>query len=648
MKTLKVGAASLNQVPMDWAGNKHRISKAIKKAQKEKVDLLCLPELCVTGYGCEDMFHSPHIQQKALSILGPLSKRVGRNLNVVVGIPYNYKGCLYNCAVVLGNHKILGIVPKQNLAQDGVHYEPRWFKAWERGKVVQEKVHFKFGPKTIPFGDLIFENTDGIRFGLEICEDAWVAERKGADLARRGVDIILNPSASHFAFRKHEIRKQLVTEGSRAFGCAYVYANMVGNESGKIIYDGATLIATNGTLIREGHRFSYQDVELTAADIDIDLLRANKTEREGFSGHAEGTDIKVLGTVKNRPAIISDPLDEANNSYTKEEEFEEAICLGLYDYLRKSGVKGYTVSLSGGADSSAVAILVASMIKKVKEALSPDEIKEETGIEASEFTVENLLTTAYQATQNSSDTTREAAYEVAKDIGSKHLHLEVGALVEAYKKELGSALGIDWNWDQHDITLQNIQARVRSPSIWMIANVENKILLATSNRSEASCGYATIDGDTAGGLSPISGIDKVFLRNWLVHKEKDFPSLAKVNAQQPTAELRPSEEGQTDEDDLMPYDVLNTIENLAILEKRSPLEVFQYLREDPALKAHDENDLRAWTILFFQLWCRNQWKRERYAPGFFVDDKSVDPKSWCRFPILSSGYREELESLQKQ
>ena len=178
------------------------------------------------------------------------------------------------------------------------------------------------------------------------------------------------------------------------------------------------------------------------------------------------------------------------------------------------------------------------------------------------------------------------------------------------------------------------------------------MLLATSNRSEAAVGYATMDGDTCGGLAPIAGIDKAFLLHWLQWMETTgpagigpLPALAVVNSQQPTAELRPPAEGQTDEGDLMPYAVLDAIERAAIRDKLMPVEVFDTLA--PELPDVSRTQLAAWVERFFRLWCRNQWKRERFAPAFHVDDENLDPKTWCRFPILSGGFERELAALRE-
>ena len=186
----------------------------------------------------------------------------------------------------------------------------------------------------------------------------------------------------------------------------------------------------------------------------------------------------------------------------------------------------------------------------------------------------------------------------------------------------------------------------------MIANLYNAMLVATSNRSEAAVGYATMDGDTAGGIAPIAGIDKAFLRDWLVWIEREGPqgigplnAMEVINIQQPTAELRPTHNGQTDESDLMPYDVLDRIERFAIRDQQTPVVIWEQLVNE--FPQHHAEDLGRWTELFFQLWSRNQWKRERLAPSFHLDDESLDPKSWCRFPILSGGFSREIRELRK-
>ncbi|TAF33972.1 MAG: NAD(+) synthase [Cytophagales bacterium] len=664
MKLIKVAGAVLNQVPMDWRGNQARILEAIKQAREQQVSVLCLPELCITGYGCEDMFYAPSVHQKALDVLWNIVPQT-QNMVVCLGLPIIYQNRIFNTSALVVNGRILGFVAKRFLAGNGIHYEPRWFTPWEADKRIELPL---FNPQSqkneyFGFGDVFFD-VGGIKIGFEICEDAWVANRPGRGLYAQGVDVILNPSASHFAFGKLDVRKRFVLEGSRAFGVAYVYANLLGNEAGRAIYDGGVIIASSGSLVAVGERLSFHDVLLTTAVIDVAAARMAQAQA---SMVFQVTNLENTGI----PAEFSFPAvkPEAQRSVSpawesclklQEEEFTRALTLGLFDYMRKSRSNGFVVSLSGGADSAAVLACCALMIKMGCRSIGFEAFKQKIsylkGIEkakSEEQIAKLLLTSIYQGSKNSSQTTRNAAREVAKALNSQHHEVNISNMVNQYTNAISKAIDRPLTWEQDDIVLQNIQARVRAPSAWMLANLQNGLLLSTSNRSEAAVGYATMDGDTSGGLSPIAGIDKAFLRQWLRWLEKEgplgenlaIPALRYINQQQPTAELRPSEQKQTDEDDLMPYDVLDEIEEAAIRDKKSPIECLLLLeaRHSEVSRAM----LKEWVRKFFRLWSRNQWKRERYAPSFHLDDKNLDPKTWCRFPILSSGFEQEIEEMMQ-
>ena len=657
MKLVKLGAGVLNQTPLDWDGNRDRILEAVREAKAREIDVLCLPELCISGYGCEDAFYSPGVHEMSFRILMEILPAT-EGIITSVGLPLLHRGGIYNVAALLANGKLLGLVGKQNRAGEGLHYEPRWFKPWPDSVRADHEVD----GQVFPIGDLIF-NCSGIRIGFEICEDAWVANRPGSELAQQGVDILLNPSASHFAFGKHEVRQDLVMNGSRAFAVSYVYANLLGNEAGRAIYDGDAMIASCGKMLAKGDRFSFEDFRITEAVVDVDETRMQRAKTSSFRPDVEvEAKFRIDGefTWSSAPQAIEQPIrdDWESSDELKEEEFTRAISLGLFDYMRKSRSRGYVVSLSGGADSAAVAVLSSLSVRMAVQELGKDRCWEKLGYvnEIQEGTVEqaieHLLTCAYQSTRNSSTTTREAARQVANATSAQFLELDVDAIVQDYIEIISSGLQRELTWETDDLALQNIQARVRSPGIWMIANIRGALLLSTSNRSEAAVGYATMDGDTSGGLSPIAGIDKAFLRHWLVWMEKHgpigvgpVPALSAINVQQPTAELRPLETKQTDEQDLMPYELLDAIECSAIRDKHTPLEVLHEMRQQ--FPQYELKQLTAWIERFFQLWCRNQWKRERYAPSFHVDDKNLDPKTWCRFPILSGGYRRELRELHE-
>jgi NAD+ synthase (glutamine-hydrolysing) len=657
MHLIRLGGAALNQTPLDWDGNRDRIVAAIAGAREAGVTVLCLPELCVTGYGCEDAFLAAGVVRMAWRTLEEILPHTA-GIVVAIGLPVRFESAVYDAAAFVVNGRVAGVVCKQNLAGDGIHYEPRWFRPWPRGRRATLAGH----GEGIPIGDLRFD-VGGVRVGFEICEDAWAADRPGAALARRGIDVILNPSASHFAFGKEEIRRRFVLEGSRAFASAYVYANLVGNEAGRAVYDGSVLVAAGGRMLGQGRRFSFSDRADTAATVDLDTLRPAQSRLVTDDAHVAVDLVRVDFTphvVEPRANGRDDRDAWEQGAAVKEEEFTRAVALGLFDYARKSRSRGFVVSASGGADSSAVACLVALACRFAVAELSAEHAAARLGLPITtsgdadadiRSLIELALTCVYQATANSGPVTLAAARGLAEALGATFHAFDVEAVVRQYEAIVSKAIGRPLTWERDDIALQNIQARVRAPGVWMLANLTGALLVSTSNRSEAAVGYATMDGDTAGGIAPIAGIDKAYLRRWLVWLEKEgpegigpVPSLAAVNAQQPTAELRPPSEGQTDEADLMPYDILDAVERFAIRDRQSPLECWWRLTSE--FPGHEPDQLAAWVERFFVLWSRNQWKRERYAPSFHLDDENLDPKTWCRFPILSGGFARELAELR--
>ena len=665
MKLVKVAVACVNQTPFAWEENFAHLRMAIEHARAEGATVLCLPELAITGYGCEDAFHMDGLQDLAFAQLDALAA-LTKGMVVAVGVPVFHEKALYDAGALLVDGKIAGFVAKQFLAGDGIHYEPRWFKAWPAGEVdVLERTDDAGTVRRFPIGDLVYEVGD-VRIGFEICEDAWVANRPGVDLALRGVDIIVNPSASHFAFDKFAVRQRFVIEGSRAFGVAYLYANLLGNEAGRVIYDGGGLIASGGELVARGPRLTFHDVELSAAMVDIDANRRDQVRRGSHRPRHDAEhqviEVPFQWPVKKPEAPRTRERSWEDRISLREEEFGRAVALGLWDYLRKSRAHGYVISLSGGADSAACAVLVATAVQLAFAELGPGGVRQhlpwckklgeviEKGGDA-KTAVAALLTCAYQPTENSTRITKLAARTIADAIGAEFHVIDVDAQAKAYVASVEAAIGRKLTWELDDVALQNVQARVRAPSVWLLANVRGAVLITTSNRSEAAVGYATMDGDTAGGLAPLGGIDKSFLRNWLVWLEtrglvglSPVPALTAVNSQQPTAELRPPAALQTDEVDLMPYDLLEAIEDGAIRDKHTPIEVLQeLLPRFPALQA---TQLAVWIERFFRMWCRNQWKRERIAPSFHLDDRNVDPRSWCRFPILSGNFERELAEMR--
>ena len=593
---MRIGGAALNQTPLDWQGNALRIKSAIEAARRNDIELLCLSELCITGYSCEDMFLHPWVAEKSLEMLADIIPTT-EGIGVAIGLPLHLNGKVYNALAFVNNCKIEGFYIKQHLPKEGIHYEYRWFETWPTRSIKEIAID----GITYPIGHITCE-FKGKTIGFEICEDAWVEDRPACQIAEQA-DVIMNISASHFAFGKVKKRQEIIRKSSADFDVVYVYANQLGNEAGRAIYDGDVIVAQAGELLATARRLSFADYSLQS--VEVDFKDSSKSERNLF-----------------------------DQITTKEEEFPQAVGLALFDYLRKSGSDGFVLSLSGGADSSTIAVLIAEMVKRGINEMGgvPFVLKLGRNDNSIPELMKDLLTTAYQGTVNSSDQTLESARELASSIGATFHHWEIDEEIAGYQSKIENALDRKLNWSEDDITLQNIQARARSPIIWMLANHKNALLLSTSNRSEASVGYATMDGDTSGSISPIGGADKTFIQEWLKYAEEQlgYTALSYVNSLAPTAELRPQDQTQTDEDDLMPYEVLQAIERLFVKEKLSGSQIFDRLEGD-----YDQGDLKTWIDKYFRLWKRNQWKRERYAPSFHLDDYNLDPRSGFRYPILS-------------
>jgi len=614
--TFTLAAASLNQTPLDWRGNAERIRRAMFAARDKGVNVLALPELAISGYGCEDMFLYRDTWNKSLQSLFDLLPET-RGLVTTLGLPLRVGGSTFNAVAVVADGDLLGFVCKQHSGFSGTNYDARWFAPWPAHSRFELELvcHQRNQPaQSYPVGDLTFL-FDGVRLGVEFCDlpDGDIVET--LLVPERNCEIVINPSVSCCQLEKFSKRRCFLLQRSMTLNAACVTANQLGVESCGTIYDGSAFVISRGEVFAQTQRFSFSDMRMAVAD-----MTGNKTN--------EIPDHDVF------------------------DDFAHIVSLGLLDYMRKTRAGGLTLSLSGGADSAAIATLVWLGVQFAVQELGLDgfiarfqNVKNIDTAGSVQEIMARLLTTMYQRTQNSSDTTFKAAKSLAESIGATFYEFNVEPVVQAYTRMVEQQIGRTLAWKTDDIALQNIQARVRVPGVWMLANLSGSLLLSTGNRSEAAVGYTTMDGDTCGGLAPLSGIDKHFLRGWLRWMEHNGASLKPgqslrlqalkaINDQKPTAELRPASAVQTDETDLMPYEILNTIEGWFVRDRMSQSEILARLEEK--YTNHSKVQLVAWLERFFLLWHRNQWKREKSAPGFHIDNYNLAPRSFFRFPVISS------------
>lgn len=533
-----------------------------------------------------------------------------KDLTLAIGVPWVYEQKCYNTLAVIQDTRLVGFYAKQCLVNAGIYYESRWFSSWQQGII--KKIACPHG-----WGEIgeICVTIGGWRVGFEICEDAWQGAESSTTLryATEQVSVIINASASHFEMGKGIVCRQMVEQRSHQYGGVYAYANLLGNEAGRVIYDGSLMVAQNGRLVACGERLRFGDVHVLTTRI---------------TSH----------TTDCQPLFVS--ADDA----CVYEEFIAAVSLGLYDYLRKSKAMGFVLSLSGGADSSLCALLVVEMIKRGVRSLGIVTFVESLFLSAAQketlntlsptdqvrYLVHRMLWCVYQEGEHSTKESLHAAEQLSVELGAHFLHWSIAHPVKYYTQQVARALHRTLSWAEDDKALQNIQARSRVPALWMLANATNTLLLTTGNRSEASVGYMTMEGDTAGSVAPLGGVSKHFVRCLLVWAEKhlNIAALSCVNALVPSAELRAH---QTDEEELMPYDILHDIEEFFLGGRQAPERVMKAI-----IKKHDlpAGLAKAYVRKFLRLWGASQWKRERMAPSFHTSRHSVDPKTFARFPIL--------------
>jgi NAD+ synthase (glutamine-hydrolysing) len=656
MSSLVVAGATLNQTPLDWEGNRRRIVEALRRARALGASVLCLPELCLTGCGCDDAFRLPWVVQAAQEILLSLLPET-EDLMAVVGLPLLLEGAIYNAAAVLEDGKLAAFVCKEHIACDALNTECLLFRPWPIGKHTE----YRLGDRSVPVGDFALERGPFL-VQVRIGEDLWQHPLSGKPTNDR-IRLILHPTAEAFGLGRFQARKLRLAELSASAPGVYVSANLLGNEAGRVIYDGSVLIAQQGTVLASGPRLSFRPWVLTAVHIGgASKQPAADSPREVTTSPGTRQEGAAAQSPRSSPLVASGGPPERDfppwedSPHPAEEEFTRGLALALFDYLRKSQAKGYVISLSGGADSSGIACLISIAVHLAYRELGPEglraalnHIPELGQSDSPRKIVGRILRCVYQPSRNSSEGSRRSAEAVASALGVPFAVVPIDPMVEHYVREAERVLGRPLSWQTDSVALQNIQARVRGPLPWLLANAEGKILIATGNRSEAIVGYATMDGDTCGGITPLGSVSKAFLRRWLMWLEKigptgfgPIPALAEVNRLAPSAELRPPEERQTDEGDLMPYEVLEAIE-LAIFRDRLPLPAIKE-RLSQRFGQYSSETLAQWIDRFLELCARNQWKRERLAPVFYVGDDHPYPWTRVRLPILSAPLKPQADA----
>lgn len=616
MKRLRVAACSVRTWPLDFEGHVARLKAIFTEARQKGVQILALPELVLSGYECGDFFWHPWVSEAAWEALQHVLPET-RELFTAIGLPLRINERLYNAAALALDGRLLGFALKTELPRDSIFYEPRWFTPGPKNKLLTEtRTKLPAGPFGVDIG--------GVRIAVEICEEAWRPRRTLEKLAPH---LVLSLNASPYEIGKPARRHRLVSESSYRYRCTYLYANLLGNEAGKLLYDGESLIAHQGEILGATPPFSLSPYELVMADVELDPLYTARL-RGGFP--AGDPPLLSLPDFEWKAPLLPPPEASPPLRMPDEMAVTRAVSMGLWDYLYKTRHRGFVVSLSGGLDSAACATFAHLALQRARTELSATALSA-YGVSPDEV-AHGKVYTFYQATRQSSDETFRRARGLAEALGLPFMRWEIQPIVDAYEKLVEEWLGRPLSWEADDIPRQNLQARVRVPGIWMIANLMGALLITTGNRSEITVGYTTMDGDAAGGLAPIGGLSKTFLKKWALWAADYYhwPILTEIAEATPTAELRPSP--QADETDLMPYPLLTFFENKLLWEGHPPQNLSLLAQEDFTRLSPDE--LARYSQRFVRLFATSQWKRERLAPAFHIDKYDLDPRGAARFPIL--------------
>lgn len=636
MRLVTVGIGAVSVKVGDFAGNSARLVELISEARQRSVDLLVTPELALSGYSLEDRIWWPDIARRSWETLETLARET-QDIAVFVGLPVRIGAMMHNGAALLCNGAIHGVVLKRYLPTYSIFYEGRNWTPWNGGVVLH---------KGIPAGDVVFDLPFG-KVSAEICEDMWSAQSPAQRRVLAGAEIMCNLSASPFTPRKHVQRRRLVRNAAENLACVYAYANLLGCDNSRLVFDGGGYLATPSEMVFEAPILSPMPWTLHTGVVDLSDIGRARNENSTWRQLAnENTDhgvvvVKVEGRYEpastatyaaQLPSSFYTPVIDRTAYDTRDyiDELYRALVLGLRDYFEKVGAfKKFLVALSGGRDSALCLMLAVDATKILN---SGD----------NEARYADFVETAYLPnTAYSSSGTENAARALAEAMG---VPIRVVSIDEEAKVALARAEELAGGADAvTDIAKQNLQARIRGAMMLNWANNVGGLVLVTSNLSEAAVGYTTTGGDNQGGYSPINNIPKTLVSRMLEHlaNTRNIPALQQVLDIPPSAELA---NDQTDEADLMPYGVLDDILHLFARQRKSLADCWRILcHRHPE---HDPEQLRTWTARFGVLFTQNQWKRDQHPVAMKVLDLDLDPKTGFRFPVTQS-IAEELNELKQ-
>ncbi|KAH6609920.1 NAD+ synthetase [Trichoderma cornu-damae] len=659
MALVTVAAATLPSVPLDFLGNRDRILESIRIAKQKGARLRTGPELEVPGYACLDH----HLEDRTVHGLLEIIKLGVRHRNV-----------RYNARVLCTYRKIICIRPKMALANDGLYREARHFTAWTKARQVEtyylEAVVQKVtGQRTVPIGDMIISTPD-TAIACESCEEMFVPLNPSIFTGLNGAEIILNSSASHAELRKLRTRLELIANSTRKLGGIYVYANAVGVDGeARMLYDGSSMVIQNGEVYAQGSQFSLKPVEVTVATVDIEKVRSYRSSISRNVQAAQQLDFPRVEC----DIVLSHPAEEIWLSHQPEisrpiqlkivdpmEEIYLSTAVYLWQYLSRSNSAGFFLPLSGGLDSSTVALFVYGMARLVLLSINSGEettlrdLKRVTGDESfvpttPEEIVSRLLHTCYMGTVNSSEETEGRARKLAEKIGAYHSSITINETITAHEAMVQKALNFKPQYEveggsrAENLAKQNIQARSRMVIAYSLAQLSTTARkLPRAGAALLVLGSGNVDEDASSAdLAPLGSISKndaKAFQKW-AREKWELEVLTEFIEATPTAELLPLSAGvQSDESESemgMTYEELSIFGILRKVDKLGPWSAYLRLLSDWRDRpGYGPRQIAEKVYRFYRFYAMNRHKSVIITPSIHLSSYDPDDNRFDLRPFL--------------
>ncbi len=629
---IKVAAGIPECTVADISANISEIKLIIDKADRQNINILALPELCVTGYTCGDLFFSDTLLTGAKSALTELAKFTeGKYPVVILGLPLLLRSKLYNCAAVLSDGKILGIVPKTHMPNYSEFYEQRQFTS---GLLAPDD-SITLDGLTVPFGtDIIFCHKElcEYTFGIEICEDVWAASQPSEGLCRAGAEIIINPSASNEVIGKSEYRKTLVSATSARLLCGYLYVSSgTGESTQDLVYSGHSLVYENGTLLAESAPF--EEKELTVSEIDIKKLcgeRHRNTCFEPLDGYRTVLfSQKIIKTELTRkyektPFVPSDKNDLAKRA----EAILRIQSYGLKKRLGHTGSKTAVIGISGGLDSTLALLVTVRAMRLLNKPLSD---------------IHAVTMPCFGTTER----THSNSEKLCRLFGVSFSEINITSAVNQHFKDISQ------DPDTYDVTYENSQARERTQVLMDVANKTGGMVIGTGDLSELALGWATYNGDHMSMYAVNSSVPKTLVRYLVRHEAEQSGDELKavlydILDTPVSPELLPAGDdgkiSQKTEDLVGPYELHDFFLYHMLRFGEAPQKIYRLALETFRDDYKPETVLH-WLKVFIRRFFSQQFKRSCLPDGPKVGSVTLSPRGDWRMPSDASS-RDWLNSLE--